>query len=111
PGLCRYCRPRPSAQSGRWPESPARPRCSCARANTTSARASLPAHPEHDHGDEVGEPTDRAEPAVGVAVVTARELDDEGDDDRDDHNEPGDRRRVDVDLAEALVAPVAAQAA
>src|SRR5262249_36958006 len=42
---------------------------------------------------------------------TTGELDDEGDDGRGDHGEPGDCRRVDVDLAEPLVAPVAAQAA
>jgi hypothetical protein len=43
--------------------------------------------------------------------VAARELDEEGDDDRKDHGEAGERGRVDVNLAEALVACVAAQTA
>jgi hypothetical protein len=45
------------------------------------------------------------------AVVSARELDYECDDDRDDHRESGDRGGVDVDLAGAFVAAVAAQSA
>jgi hypothetical protein len=41
--------------------------------------------------------------------VSLGELDDEGDDDREDDGQPGERRCVDVDHAEALVAAVAAQ--
>ena len=43
--------------------------------------------------------------------MPASELDHERDDDRGDHGQARERGRVDVDLAEALVAAVAAQAA
>src|SRR5438034_9419477 len=59
--------------------------------------------PQHRDRDEVGDPCNGPEPAVRVAVVAAGELDDERDDDRGDHREAGERRRVDVDHAEAPV--------
>jgi hypothetical protein len=43
--------------------------------------------------------------------VPSGERDDEGNDDRRDHGAASERRRVDVDLAEALVVAVSAKAA
>ena len=73
--------------------------------------AQLAAKAEGCDREEVGDPCDCAEPAVGRAAVATSDLDDERDDDRADHGQPGDRGGADVDLAEALVASVAAQAA
>ena len=64
--------------------------------------------PKHGDCDQVRDAGDGAEPRVGRAVVTTRHFDDERDDDRADHRDPGNRRRVDVDLTEPLVLTVAA---
>ena len=64
--------------------------------------------PKHGDCDQVRDAGDGAEPRVGRAVVTTRHFDDERDDDRADHDDAGDRRRVNVDLTKPLVPPVAA---
>src|SRR6516225_1756511 len=81
---------------------------------SVSRRASDPgsaADSEDDDRGDVGDPSDRAEPAVRVAVVAACELDHEHDDYCVDHGHSGERGRVDVDHAEAFVAAVAAEPA
>jgi len=49
------------------------------------------------------------EPGAYRDVVPLGNLDEERDDDRRDHRHPGERGRGEVDLPEALVAPVAAE--
>jgi hypothetical protein len=83
----------------------------CASARHLDRRTRPPSDPEDDDRHKVRETADRAEPRVPRAAVSSREFDHERHDDRDDHGEPGERGGVDVDLAEALVPPLAAQPA
>src|SRR5262245_59969892 len=68
------------------------------------------AHPEDDHSCDIRDAADRAEPSVRAAVMPSRELHYEGNDDRGDHGQAGRCGGVDVDLREALVTAVAAEA-
>src|SRR5450631_4218106 len=70
------------------------------------------ATPAEDHdGGCVSQAPDRAEPVIRAAAVPAGDLDQPAHDHGSDHHQPGDGRRPQVDLGEALVPAVTPKAA
>ena len=66
---------------------------------------------QYRYRDEVCDAADRAEPRVRTPVLSGCDVNQECKDDRCDDDASGDRGGYNVDLTEALVAAVAAQAA
>lgn len=81
------------------------PRC----ASPEGPESAAPAKP--GHGEQVGQPADGEEPAIGVAALPPGDGHQPGDDQGDEQDRPGDRGCLQVDLREPLVTAVAAQPA